>query len=57
MAPGHPSRYVVAILSPIMILNYLSGVSHRVTQSDVYEGHFIPSGAIVIPNVWYVFHL
>jgi hypothetical protein len=22
-------------------------------KSDVYEGHFIPAGSIVIPNVWY----
>jgi len=32
----------------------LAGLSHRVTQSDVYEGHFIPAGSTVIPNVWYV---
>ena len=23
-------------------------------KSDVYEGHFIPAGSLVIPNVWYV---
>jgi hypothetical protein len=28
------------------------GVAHRVTQSDVYEGYFIPAGSIIIPNVW-----
>ncbi len=31
----------------------LTGLSHRVTKSDVYEGYYIPAGSIVIPNVWY----
>ncbi|KAH9980598.1 cytochrome P450 [Russula compacta] len=31
-------------------------IPHRVTQNDVYEGHLIPAGSIVIPNVWAMLH-
>lgn len=30
-----------------------TGLSHRVTKSDTYEGYYIPAGSILIPNVWY----
>lgn len=30
-------------------------VPHRVMQDDIHEGYFIPKGALVIPNIWYVF--
>src|SRR5579863_3972503 len=33
--------------------HYLVAAAHRVTKSDVYEGHFIPAGSMIIPNVWY----
>jgi len=29
-------------------------VPHRLIQDDIHEGYFIPKGALVIPNVWYV---
>ena len=33
------------------------GVSHRALEEDEYRGFRIPKGsAIVISNVWYVFH-
>jgi len=31
-------------------------VPHAVTQDDVYEGFFIPKGAVVIPNTWAILH-
>ena len=34
--------------------HYFAGVAHRATKSDIYEGHFIPTGSMIIPNVWYV---
>ena len=36
---------------------YCTGVFHKAIKSDVYEGHFIPAGSIVIPNVWYALPL
>ena len=30
------------------------GVPRRTVADDVYEGYFIPKGAIVIENIWYV---
>ena len=32
------------------------GVAHRLTQDDVYEGHLIPEGTTVIPNIWAMLH-
>ncbi|KIM45959.1 hypothetical protein M413DRAFT_298764 [Hebeloma cylindrosporum] len=29
-----------------------TAVPHRVMQDDIHEGHFIPKGALVIPNIW-----
>ena len=31
-----------------------SGIPHRVTKGDTYEGYFIPAGSIVIGNSWSV---
>lgn len=30
------------------------GVPHLPTQDDVYEGYFVPGGASVFFNVWFV---
>jgi len=40
------------VLKGANILN--TAVPHRVMQDDIHEGHFIPKGALVIPNIWYV---
>ncbi|TDL15532.1 cytochrome P450 [Rickenella mellea] len=31
-------------------------VPHRSSQDDVYEGHFIPAGTLIFPNVWAMHH-
>src|ERR1700712_166336 len=31
------------------------GFPHSVTKDDVYEGYFIPKGAVLIPNQWAIF--
>ena len=31
-----------------------TGVPHRVTEDDVYEGYFIPKGSLVLANLWCV---
>jgi len=30
----------------------LTAVPHRVVESDVYDGYYIPVGSTIIPNVW-----
>lgn len=29
-------------------------IPHLCTQDDIYEGHFIPKGSIIMPNIWFV---
>jgi len=31
-------------------------VTHRLMKDDEYEGHFIPAGTTVIPNIWAMCH-
>ncbi|KAF8510113.1 cytochrome P450 [Hysterangium stoloniferum] len=33
-----------------------TGVSHVVTQDDIYGEFFIPKGSILVGNVWHIFH-
>ncbi|KAI0295324.1 CyP450 monooxygenase [Multifurca ochricompacta] len=46
--------YVNAILKEVLRWHPVTplGVAHRVMEDDVYEGHFIPVGSTVMPNVW-----
>jgi len=50
--------YVQAVLKEVLRWHPVTplSISHQVTKSDVYEGYFIPAGAIVIPNVWGMLH-
>ncbi|KAI0085089.1 cytochrome P450 [Irpex rosettiformis] len=32
------------------------GVPHSATQDDYYDGYFIPSGTIIVPNAWHMLH-
>jgi cytochrome P450 len=32
------------------------GAFHRLNADDVYQGYFIPEGAVVAPNIWAVMH-
>ena len=34
----------------------LTGIPHKVTESDVYEGYYIPAGSTIIANAWYASH-
>ena len=35
------------------VINYFyTALPHAVSKDDIYKGHFIPKGAIVVPNVW-----
>jgi hypothetical protein len=31
-----------------------TGLPHSVMEDDLYRDYFLPKGAIVIPNIWYV---
>ena len=37
----------------IYCLIILLGIPHRLTVDDIYEGKFMPAGAIVMGNIWY----
>ena len=28
------------------------GIPHYLDQDDIYEGHFLPKGSIILPNLW-----
>ena len=30
------------------------GVSHRLMEDDIYKGMFIPAGATILENIWWV---
>ncbi|KIK59245.1 hypothetical protein GYMLUDRAFT_44616 [Collybiopsis luxurians FD-317 M1] len=50
--------YITAIVRETLRLQPAAplGVPHLVTQDDIYEGHFIPKGSIVISNAWSICH-
>ncbi|KAF9011764.1 cytochrome P450 [Cyathus striatus] len=33
-----------------------TGVPHRVSEDNIYEGYLIPKDALVIPNIWRILH-
>ncbi|KAH9983874.1 cytochrome P450 [Russula vinacea] len=50
--------YIQAVLKEVLRWHPVTPLSvfHKAIKSDVYEGHFIPAGSIVIPNVWGMLH-
>ena len=46
--------YIEAVINEVYRLNPVgpTGLPHRSSQDDVYEGYFIPKGSIIIPNNW-----
>ncbi|KAA1476007.1 cytochrome P450 [Dentipellis sp. KUC8613] len=50
--------YVGAVLRESMRWNNVTpmGIPHKASEDDVYEGHFIPKGAIVFGNIWAIMH-
>ncbi len=43
-----------SVLRFFLYLIVPEGVPHRVISDDIYNGYYIPAGAMVIPNVWQV---
>ncbi|KAJ7756757.1 cytochrome P450 [Mycena maculata] len=33
-----------------------TGIPHRLTQDDIYEGMFLPAGSMVMGNIWQILH-
>ena len=47
--------YISAIIKELLRWNPPAplGVPKRVIQDDIYDGYFIPAGAMVMENIWY----
>ena len=41
----------------VVTIGYKKGVPHVTTKEDIYEGYHLPTGSIVIPNIWYANYL
>ncbi|CAA7262451.1 unnamed protein product [Cyclocybe aegerita] len=60
--PGIADRsnlpYIRAIIAEIFRASPSLPLSipHVVRQDDVYDGYFIPKGAVIMPNVWHMLH-
>ncbi|KAJ7283455.1 cytochrome P450 [Mycena rebaudengoi] len=50
--------YVEAIVKEVLRWNTVvpTGVPHRATQDDIYEGYFIPKGSLVLANMHRITH-
>jgi cytochrome P450 len=50
--------YVQAVLKEVLRWHPVAplGVPHRVIESDIYEGYYIPAGSTIIPNAWGMMH-
>src|SRR5215472_148748 len=48
--------YVNAILKEVLRWHPIGpmGLPHMTTENDIFHGHLIPKGAIILPNIWYV---
>ncbi|KAF8268432.1 cytochrome P450 [Lactarius quietus] len=50
--------YVQAVLKEVLRWHPVTpfALPHRVTEDDIYEGHHIPAGSTILPNVWGMMH-
>ncbi|KAF5384919.1 hypothetical protein D9615_001120 [Tricholomella constricta] len=50
--------YIEAIYREVMRWRPVTplGISHATSEEDIYEGHYIPEGSVVMPNVWAMAH-
>ena len=58
--PGFDDRddlpYVDALVKEVLRWHPVGPLAfpHMATSDEVYRGYFIPKGALIIPNVWFV---
>ena len=58
--PGFEDRdqlpYVDAIVKEVLRWHPIGpmGLPHTSTEDDTYEGYFIPKGALLMANIWFV---
>lgn len=47
--------YIDAIVKEILRWHPVApiGVPHMTTEDDIFNGHLIPKGALIITNIWY----
>jgi cytochrome P450 len=52
--PPAPLGSIREIYHPVSIYSrvLISGIPHRLTEDDVYNGYFIPAGSMVFYNTW-----
>ncbi|GKT97061.1 cytochrome P450 oxidoreductase [Colletotrichum tofieldiae] len=51
--------YIEAVAKELMRWHPIGpmGLPHSSTEDDIFEGYFIPKGAMVFPNIWSVLHI
>lgn len=61
--PGYADRerlpYVNAVVTESLRWHNVAplGVPHRATEDGLVDGYLVPKGAIIVANLWCVFHL
>lgn len=47
--------YINAIVKEVLRWHPVApmGIPHMSSEDDIYEGHFIPKGSLIMPNIWY----
>ncbi|KAF8974973.1 cytochrome P450 [Cyathus striatus] len=50
--------YIDALLKEVLRFHTVgrTGIPHRATKDDIYEGYLIPRNSIVIPHMWHITH-
>lgn len=46
--------YVEALVKEVLRWHPIApmGLPHMSTEDDEYDGHFIPKGSLILPNIW-----
>lgn len=46
--------YINAVVKEVLRWHPVApmGIPHMSTEDDMFEGHFIPKGSLILPNIW-----